>query len=529
MQSQKQLPPEILLLILESCPTPRVLVSLIGSSPLFYRVYVRSKLVIQSKVVKNAFHPALLPIAVLLCEAANEPCLIEIDAELEKLGDATSSTRKETIEKIRQRRTKTFIETDNLMARSSCFNEFESREHYLFIGHLLFRLWIIIDRFIGEFSTHALMRQKEKYTRKCEVGSLATSWVDLSDMEYDRMQRAFLYFELHCRLNQECVLPDTRIYPPILQPFGWADEMLCNLNIYEKAEVWSAYCYLRYRIEDVFENMETNLLASFNRISQQGSGTNDRMEMHKYKNLDPASLSIVGKFRKGGERIDAFVNFGLTFCFVYLKLSVEEQISVARRHYSYLTMEFLERNIERALNVGHEHEYGPLQANDSRILPERMKSHEVHHELKARLGNQECGLDGFFFWDQNRMDLINHDLDVDWKPTCVDLIGNSHDLDKRTNEWKQPPEVFDFDHGEGGGIPQNQRKTHHGSRSKNIRRMLFNRFRKKITPSDNREGAMDKVLRDTNDAAIYHKFENDLHLGQSHGLDRAFVINRDWP
>ena len=262
------LSPDILSLVLRQLGSPREVFSAIRVCSILYNVFQLDKTRILANAVQRSFHPAVLPIALVICDVKKDPTLIahfeddmlSEDHYLDDLNMSDYSLWWNQDEVKYEFLRGTIIDTAEKLLKDSGFakSKFQDLDG---VTLPLCRLWKLVDIFIKDYSKQALaqLRGEGSECWSADEPSEETSGLDnIDEDEYGRLQRAFVWFELWRRL------------------FGGYDDykwrkrrhwehcaFQISMSPIEIAELWSVYEYLIDRMDYVLETVDRYLIFRF--------------------------------------------------------------------------------------------------------------------------------------------------------------------------------------------------------------------------------------------------------------------------
>ena len=386
----KKLPSEIIILILQYCSTPENLQSALQASPIFYRVFLENKAAIRAEIAYGAFHPSTLPLALVICKANFE---------------ASVFFNKHVFPNVNL----TFL---YLMSTGFLFNDDPNkpclkRSRQAKVGYSLFRLWRIVDRCIKDYIVHASSHMSEKATWKRTAATPGHYKLELSRSEYYRLQRAFLYLELYRRLFGRIDAPGSRSF--YLTKLSWTKETLLTcLSDLEQLELWSVYCYLKFRMSNIFNEVDEHLMFTFKTVEVVAYDSRTPYDFVDCVDLPSAKSLILNSSRVREARIDFLIELGLPFCIDFFDKTVREQASLVLQYTRHRCVEPLKTTLGRAALKYKQFSRvskGTLAYNayehtlpGAKCIPVGIKG--VQKVYKT----QEKALNGYFFWDMERIE-----------------------------------------------------------------------------------------------------------------------------
>ena len=319
----------------------------------------------------------------------------------------------------------------------------------------LCKLWNIVDYFIKDYSQQ-ILRQTKRIHLPLVNGTGRIGVLDdkaiykygLSRVEYDRMQRAFLYFELYRRLygGQEPYITFEESNEDIGCANMEQDEFGRMLYWHENTELSLVYEYLARRMAQVFVIVEAyasrRMAHVFVTVEKY---TNRRMDIVEEESLchndrgSAARLSddgddvmessmkegrLIKRLRmllKDGdlsrpETLAYLLEFGLPFCRRFFLMPVSRQASIIHRYRAESRQASLAHTLMLTVPDGEDYKYQRLQD------PPRFRTGSVgwrvwrkqfEESLPSRdmyRGQYGLGLLGYFFWDDNRVEGLLPDV-----------------------------------------------------------------------------------------------------------------------
>ena len=395
-----ELSPEIGLLILLQISSIKDLHSFIQASSRHYNIFRLNKLRILTSVVRHAFHPELLPLALSICDAActsrlsekvNSRCslyhaLINRNPKDADILERRASSMKLLMDFQKPNQAKD-IPKDKLTIYSLC------------------RLQRLLDCFIGDFASDTLTILQETKSNNSTQPSLQPR---LSSSEYSRLQRAFLHFELYRRIFGGLENVAYRVT-------GLAEVraehlfFLTVLKMYELGELLTVNEYLIRRMEIVFDNTES-LVISLLRKAALRDGEEILGSRMTVEDLEWFGLGIYDQNNKHTQQevIAYFVELGLPFCRRFFSMDVESQMN--------MVVSFWFARCSPSLSSVSRH-YGetPLEPEELRSLAEHNLSNDTPSNWlesgtparkPAISGWQEKDYNlrqtGYYIWDESR-------------------------------------------------------------------------------------------------------------------------------
>ena len=223
------LPVEILVSILKCLSSPEQLYFVIRASPTIYQIFRSHIVSILVAVVKRAIHPAVLPLAVLICDInkdvnlvrhdgyfhvsedlCNQPYFlfgIEANQDIKQNGNYEENSKEEAElnEDIRYVHFRQKLK-DVFDSSVDPYEESQRKLYDLKVLVPICRLYSIVDFFVGEYCRWCSMNihsyaKTEGHNDTVELSStFDVEKEKLSTNEYARLQRAFFWFEIHRRL-----------------------------------------------------------------------------------------------------------------------------------------------------------------------------------------------------------------------------------------------------------------------------------------------------------------------------------------
>ena len=316
-----ELPPEILLLILEKYTTPRDLYSLLRSSSKISALFAQKKWKVLREVLKNAFHPAILPLAIAVCDAARVCCESQAINQI-RSSEVIYSPENPFFDSHTQYRfdlVREIIESANLDRRSrtmNLINDYDS--HKLRMSTVLISLskvWFLVDHFIQCFTVQFELSKNQKSWQKRK-----RNVQKVSRFEYDRLQRAFLHFELYRRL-----------FGGISQD-NWErfmrneNDFILNLHCFELVDLWSVHHYLVDRIDRVFDGVDDYIANQILKIKQRKY---EKRKDQDYWTHCSLRTELPRNWSRGrNNRADFLAVLGLPLCYRFFNMQIPEQASV---------------------------------------------------------------------------------------------------------------------------------------------------------------------------------------------------------
>ena len=313
----------------------------------------------------------------------------------------------------------------------------------------LSRMWRLTDYFIGDYSQKALRHIKrfrlESSSGKSQIGPQDSPEMfrhGISRVEYDRMQRAFLYFELYRRLfgglDPYVSLEERRTEGRIDHTDGERSDFGWLIAFSENVELNSVYDYIAARMGRVFGRVRSYVNDRLDAIDR-----NSARDAFKDGNENVSTegerllLSRLQKFLEDTElqcpaTVAFLVECGLPFCRRFFSMPVSKQALIidrcrvsdrraglahtcimSRSQYGEMPnfAKYCEDNFHVFPRVGS-CGWFPWWTTLVKRSPEFGRgNYEGHyppsdyarHCVKARYGT---GLAGFFFWDEHRLQAL---------------------------------------------------------------------------------------------------------------------------
>ncbi|KAF4473003.1 hypothetical protein FALBO_111 [Fusarium albosuccineum] len=391
--SLEHLAPELLSLILQNVDSPRNLHHFISASPACLRTFLQSPQLVLSSVIKNALPAHIVQYALATLQAPSVSS--DIPSFLDKCFDSTTS-----------------------------FDFPTNKADILQVYHLYNRLSYLLDA----------------YLKHMERLGLGESVLLPSLSERTRLQRAFLRFELYCR-----VFPHQRRVPhepprsgrrfDALEQFGL---FLSNLTPWEVEEMSCVELYLSSVIGRFVDQLEEQLISaimaapgvvvpssaaagalSAEEEEQPTEGQHNQENLEDFSDLDLTSLSLFsrdGRYRSPGF-ISYMTSLGLDFIYELVKSDESKRSEMIRSNHP-ITREFLPEALGHAPRwpPGYEHDTDTADddaADDDdpshsnlgyRLFRKRPDNDRIYVVIMAE-GTYYSLLRqlGYVFWDANRI------------------------------------------------------------------------------------------------------------------------------
>ena len=314
-----ELSPEVGLLILLQITSTKDLHSFIRAFSRHYNIFRLNKLRILISVINQAFHPRLIPLALKVCDAAHlsrpsKPFLTEEDldelSEMPDPGDSYVQEKRASVFK--------FLTAFERHAQPQRIPKETSTVYSLC------RLQRLLEHFIDDFKAVTLKKLKET---KSKVGIRPSSHERLSFMEYSRLQRAFLHFELYRRIYGGF---ESHVWAKrgLGRVYAEHSYFATNLNDCEIGELLAVQEYLVRRMESVFDNSEKWIMSRI--LEAAGRRDKEQGQISCIEHLELHGLGIYDCNHKGTQQSigDHLIGLGLPFCKRFFSMSVEDQTRV---------------------------------------------------------------------------------------------------------------------------------------------------------------------------------------------------------
>lgn len=483
-RSFEELPPEILLLILENLITPSYIFSLIRASPVAYRTFRSKKVVVLANAIRRSIHPAVLPLAITVCDAAS-------DFSFSKCSMAWETAKKECrnpdyayfvswlhkFYKYVYRITSASGDEIrlNLKAADTRY-DVHLRLQDLSLVLSLCRLWSTTEFFIRDFpfSNFRARHPNEVTNRRSNAdsslsGLSGSADLGLRESEYGRLQRGFFHFELHRQLfgalhrhlfsglyRHKCFCKSRENFR--LPQYHMFNSCMAQT---ERSELYLIQAHLSKRMQ-----FELNSVYGYMISEIKGSS------WRKYRflpNLFTPKPNMRGKIFKQLDLMEIILSeLGLPFIQKFIKMGCEEQLAVVvlcasqRRkpkpesHWGGYDCHHL--TIAKSTKYSFVHQL-QLRHHESLMLELSLEGRSVnfYQPLDSRCLGE---LFGFLFWDDARSgSLLTRDYEImlvetgwldlnlykisttkslarlragvaDWRATVPDLVFEMPDLSR---------------------------------------------------------------------------------------------------
>ena len=406
----QDLPPEIILLLFDNLLTAKDIYSLIRSSSRFRNTFNQHRKVILVHFASKIFHPRLLPLAVTICTVDGNTCL---EALRRAKGIFLNGTCWVTDESLLVKLRSTCIghKHEYLYADHGsnswengfqCGNMHELLSHNDSTSESLCHLWNLLHYFTADYyirSVTFLKNAKQKGGPKVDryPPSRENALLVMTESEVGRLQRALLYFELHCRTFGEINYSHLHNTKERMQFFRFLDNA-------ELLQLWSVRCYLTDRFLSVFDEIDMFLTQNLERMIVKGErpcgesyGPVAKMARHA-----TYILQTSGKADREG-LINYLMQLGLPFCKTFLQMDVREQALVAQTacfSYKHSPQDFLGDPIRR-------YKYNPNDYTNpffTRVEPNGLFPYNDIRKYFSLLyhviDHDNLGLSGIFIWDR---------------------------------------------------------------------------------------------------------------------------------
>ncbi|KAF5542433.1 hypothetical protein FNAPI_10010 [Fusarium napiforme] len=368
----ENLAPELISLILQNVDTPRGLHNIISASPLCLRVFSTTPQAFLSSVVRNALPAVNLQHLLALQQTPSPATKSTVSEFLENYFNASWSFNLPT-------------ETSELMLLCRCYNRVE---------------------FLISCYTEYMHR----------LGFVNSILIPTST-ECVRLQRAFLRFEIYCR-----VFPASNSFP--LQTVSANDEFsstkqfdlfISRLSPWEVEEIACVELYFTLMIRDYIDELENHFMFTvdnyaWNLLSEPESEVESLVELTA---LDQTSLSLFskeGRYRSS-DNISYMTSLGLDF--IYDLCTAGEGRSELIRSNCHYLREFLPDALRHSPTwpAEHQHEETATLENNSScsnlgyLIFSRVEGDERMYKSIATTGGRYSGLRqlGYVFWDSERI------------------------------------------------------------------------------------------------------------------------------
>ena len=211
-RSIEELPYEVLLLILENVKTPSSVFSFIHASPIAFRIFQHNKITVLTNAIRRSIHPAVLPLAITVCDAARDTSLSVCSMAWERAEKESHDPCYAYFDswlhhfyKYVYKRNGARGYKDHLKVKAAGTTyDINIRLQHLSLVLSLCRLWCATEFFIRDYLFESCREYYSNETRSKRPNS-ATSLpsiadFELSESEYGRLQRGIFHFELYRHL-----------------------------------------------------------------------------------------------------------------------------------------------------------------------------------------------------------------------------------------------------------------------------------------------------------------------------------------
>ena len=417
------LPPEVIILVLQNLSSPRNLRLAIRAASLLYRVFLEHESAIGAAIGHGAFHEATLPLAVSVCRANLEACDV-MRQRILQYPECSYPPYTVQVYKAYKKEMANFI-----------FRGMRSRERLpsdpKILGLSLYRLWRIVDWCSKDYARQASAYVKGRMPGARAKESIDFGKIDLSDNEYYRLQRGFLFFELYRRLFGCSSMPKSACHDM------WAHkkklEFLNSIFPSMKRELWSVYSYLKSRMLRAFDEIDDYLMLILKKMKDIPC---EGHSPHRYidcVDLPSARWFIFNSARMRETRADFLLELGLPFCVHFFTKDIRGQASLALQHVKYRCLEPLGHALKRAIGFTmYPGEcYNLLTCmTDAIELPYSGYSPGRRENVPEMLKFPVLALSGCYFWDEERIRRTN------FKSPRSDVIRSLRRR-KEAKRWRQ--------------------------------------------------------------------------------------------
>ena len=461
------LPLEVNVHILSFVDSPRELYRLIRASRFLFQLFCYDREKYLSSALRQCFDRANLMVALrilkagrlLLSFSSSEPCVefktpegsgradwimkhIRVHAKEtgSDLPENPLSTLQIDIEEGKKEKKK---KVDG--RKKGEVSEADLTDYCTRLGQLC-RLWGIIDYFIRDYSQQVLGQANRirlplvnETSRRSALSDEAIYKYGLSRVEYDRMQRAFLYFELYRRLfgGQE----------PYISPEESEDDIgdvnteqsnfsMILLFSHEITELASVYEYLARRMAQVFVHVEAYTNGRMDIVEEESLRCNGGGSAARPDDVDG---DVIEKSMKEGrlirrlrslledgdlrrpETLAFLVEFGLPFCKRFFFMPVARQASIIYRYRSDVRHPSLAHTLMLTVAEGEEDPKYEKLRNPPRFRTGSIGWKTWQNQPEGSACDRDIyraqyglGLIGYFFWDDERFEGLLHGREADW-------------------------------------------------------------------------------------------------------------------
>ena len=396
-----KLPTELILTIFDAISSPRDLYALIQVSSITYNIFVKRKSTVLTNIVRQGFHPDVLPLAVLLSYIYNDldaqkficdkmddnpsncsiiaergtlpeyPLLgsyINLRQELidlkDKGGNVMSSGRLES-NTLREKGVRA-VQDDLLMLSSLC------------------RIYDIVEAFIHRYSMDMLNSIYWKGKRKIH---------GLSENERGRFQRATLNYMTFDYVNED----------KLRMRYQWKRAFKKILNTSESRELNSLYYHIGDWIYDCFDCIKRY---AEERNNMEGGGeirdaifTTTGVRRHssvQRTSSDKLRLLLEKESIGESETFSHIIGKGIPFCTRFFGMTMEEKIDVALP----LSGAFTGRsNCRRGRSLLFPYRDG-MNTQTDRLTVHRYRNSAYRYD------NAGMRSAGYYFWDEDRLQIL---------------------------------------------------------------------------------------------------------------------------
>ena len=416
-RSFEELPPEILLLIFENLITPSYVFSLIRASPVAFRVFQRKKVAVLGNVIRRSIHPAVLPLAITVCDAARDTsfsvCSMAWEKAKKECHDpdyAYFSLWLRAFYKYIYRTTSAIGSEIRLRVKAAdTAYDIDFRLQDLSLVLSLCRLWCATEFFIRDYPAESFQEHyaNEATNKRPKSASSLSGNADLglSKSEYGRLQRGLFHFELYRHLfgavNRHRWLSEGRetnstqhyMFMSCLteaekgELFSIQQHLGSRMNV----ELTSIYCYLVSKIEDL-PRRKFQFMSSI-------STPKARLKRSAFKQFDIVDTALT---ELGLPFIQTFIKMGFKERLAVVKLCASQRREPKVEPYSR-SYNGNEWTTARCAKYSFFHQ---LQQRKQSKLMARL-THEGRSEksvwpLKAITFDSGYKAFGYFFWDDTR-------------------------------------------------------------------------------------------------------------------------------
>ena len=327
----KRLPMEININILSYIGSPRELYHLIRASRFFYQLFYSDQKKYLLFALRRSYNPANLILGIRILKAGRlllSPSSLGKPDQDEEFEMPDGFNREDWVLKhIGEHEKEMYSDVPENPLSGGVVEEEQSKN--ITRLYQLCRLWRIVDYFIEDYSRQILRHMKRirlylinGTNQIALMHKEAIHRYSLSRVEYDRIQRAFLYFELHRRL-----FGGQKPYIYRMRSVNIARAALdCMLLSHERAQLVSIYEYLTRRMAQIFKNIKVYILRRKEIMGENGMCRQEYFVFYLLqKHLERVNI-------QRSDTLAFLTELGLPFCRRFFSMPVSQQTLIVFRY-----------------------------------------------------------------------------------------------------------------------------------------------------------------------------------------------------